>query len=261
MRHLRTFLLCAALIVGGFSLAPAAGVPRTAASSADTALVRLGPADTGSDAFVAWPAGQGQAPALLVLHEWWGLDGQVREVARQFARQGYVAVVPDLYHGRVASDPDSARALKERLDPNDALGVLDQAVRWLRAQPRTTKARLGVVGFCMGGGLAQRYALRARGLSAVVMFYGQPETDAGKLAALQAPLQGHFGVEDQGIPLAKVSELRSALAKAGKAGEIYTYPGAGHAFMNDGRENYRPDAARQAWARMLAFLQEQLKGR
>jgi carboxymethylenebutenolidase len=196
-----------------------------------------------------------------VLHEWWGLDGQIRDVARQFASQGYVAVVPDLYHGSVTSDPESARALMQKLEANDAFATIDEAARWLRAEPRTAKARLGIVGFCMGGGLAERYALRTSDLSAVVMFYGQPESDPAKLAGLHAPLQGHFGSEDSTIPLAKVEELRSALARAGKPGEVYTYPGAGHAFMHEGSDHYRPDAARQAWARMLAFLQEQLKAR
>ncbi len=258
MRFLRAALLCAALIaVGG--LPDPGRATRPAPAVADTSLVRLGA--SGSDAFVAWPAGSGRAPAILVLHEWWGLNAQIRDMARQFASQGYVAVVPDLYHGQVTADPDRARALAAKLGNDDAFATIDAAMRWLRAEPRTAKSRLGVVGFCMGGGVAERYALRTADLSAVVMFYGQPETDPAKLARLGAPLQGHFGAEDQNIPLAKVEELRGALAKAGKPGEIYTYPGAGHAFMHEGNDTYRPDAARQAWARMLAFLQEQLKAR
>jgi carboxymethylenebutenolidase len=259
MRGLRPVLLCAVLVA---CADPRPGGAQALWSTAgDTVRVRLGTPGTGSEAFVAWPEGRGPAPAVLVLHEWWGLEGHIRDVARQFARQGYVAVVPDLYHGQVAADPERARELKDALDPQDAFATVDAALRWLRAQPRSARSRVGVVGFCMGGGIAERYALRTPGLSAVVMFYGQPETDPAKLAALAAPLQGHFGVEDASIPLAKVEEMRTALAKAGKSAEIHTYPGAGHAFMHEGRDTYRPDAARQAWARMLSFFQKHLKAR
>jgi carboxymethylenebutenolidase len=261
MRGLSPVLLCAALVAVAELRPAGAESPSPTGSGADTARVHLGAPGTGSEAFVAWPDGRGPAPAIVVLHEWWGLDAHVREVAHQFARQGYVAVVPDLYHGLLASDPERARQLKDGLDPADAFATIDGAIQWLRGQPRTARARVGVVGFCMGGGIAERYALRARGLDAVVMFYGQPETDPAALAGLTAPLQGHFGAEDASIPLAKVDELRVALAKAGKSAEIHTYPGAGHAFMHEGRDTYRPDASRQAWARMLGFLQQHLKGR
>ena len=92
------------------------------------------------------------------------------------------------------------------------------------------------------------------------MFYGTPETDPEKLAPLKAPLQGHFGADDEGITSERVAEFKAALEKAGKAADIYVYPGAGHAFMHEGRASYRPDAAKQAWARTLAFLQKNLKG-
>src|SRR5262249_43452241 len=126
-------------------------------------------------------------------------------------------------------------------------------------QPRSTKTRMGVLGFCMGGGLAQAYAFEDSSVAAVVMFYGHPETDGSKLARLHAPLQAHFGAEDQGIPPARAAEFKAALASAGKPAEVYVYPGAGHAFMNESRPSYRPDAARQGWARMLAFLQKNVK--
>jgi len=261
MRELKTSLLCALLLGAGPAPVALASSPRAAPGVADTARVHLGPAEQGSDAFVAWPSGSGPAPALVILHEWWGLNGQIRDMAQEFARRGYVAVAPDLYHGQVASDPERARSLMQRLDPGDANRVIGSAVDWVRSQPRSATSRIGIVGFCMGGGLAERYALQAHGLGAVVMFYGQPETDPRKLAGLEAPLQGHFGKDDASIPLAKVNELRSALAGAGKTAEIFVYPGAGHAFMHEGSDTFRADAARQAWARMLDFLQEKLKTR
>ncbi len=261
MHRLVPVLLCAAWLACWVP-ADAAGKPadpaRTAAS--DTARVHLGPAGAGADAFVALPAGQGPAPGLIVIHEWWGLNAQIREVARRLALQGYVAIVPDLYHGKVAGDPEQAHVLARGLDQDEALGVLDGALGWLRTQPRTAKTRVGAVGFCMGGALAEHWALHGGDLAAVVMFYGSPETDPSKLAGLKTPLQGHFATDDDGIPAKKVEDLRAGLAKAGKVCEIYSYPGAGHAFLHEGRDSYRPDQARQAWARMLAFLQKHLKG-
>jgi carboxymethylenebutenolidase len=235
-----------------------AASPKVAAGP-DTSRVHLGPATAGTDAFVAWPAGKGPAAAVVVVHEWWGLNGQIREVARRISQQGYVAIVPDLYHGRVASDPEMAHELSRGVEEDVALSDLDAAVTWLRAQSRVGTRRIGIVGFCMGGGLAQRMALHSGEIAATVMFYGSPETDPAKLIALKAPLQGHFGAEDQGITADKVEALKAGLAKAGKPVDIYVYAGAGHAFMNDSRPSYHADAARQAWARTLAFFQKNLK--
>jgi carboxymethylenebutenolidase len=226
----------------------------------DTSRIHLGPATAGTEAFVAWPAGKSPVSAIVVIHEWWGLNGQIRDVARRLTQQGYVAIVPDLYHGQVATDPETAHELSRGVDESVALADMDAAVAWLRSQPRIGTRRIGIVGFCMGGGLAQRMAIHSREIAAAVMFYGSPETDPAKLAALSAPLQAHFGAEDKGITADKVEALKAGLAKAGKPVEVYVYAGAGHAFMNDSRPSYHADAARQAWARTLAFFQKNLKG-
>ena len=248
---------CAAIAAAAPARKPASAA---APGPADTSRVHIGSADAGTDAFVAWPAGTKGAPAVIVIHEWWGLNSQIRDIARRLARQGYVAIAPDLYHGKVAEDPETAHTLVRGLDEDRALADLDDAVRWLRAQGRTAKSRLGVVGFCMGGGLAEQFALHEPSVAAAVMYYGRPETHREKLALLKAPLQGHFGAEDQGIPPDTVAVFRAALATAGKIAEIYLYPGAGHAFMHEGRQSYHADAARQAWTRTLAFFQKYLKG-
>jgi carboxymethylenebutenolidase len=254
-------VLALALAAGAAAAAAPARKPASAApGSADTSRVHIGPAGTGTDAFVAWPAGAKSVAAVIVIHEWWGLNGQIREIARRLARQGYVAIVPDLYHGKVADDPETAHTLVRGLDEDRALADLDEAARWLRAQARTAKSRLGVVGFCMGGRLAELFALHEPSVAAAVMYYGRPETHPGKLAALKAPLQGHFGSQDGGIPPDSVSAFRAALETAGKTAEIYLYPRAGHAFMHEGRQSYQPDAARQSWTLTLAFFQKYLKG-
>jgi carboxymethylenebutenolidase len=262
---LRTMTWAAVLLFAGGVLLGARAPGRPAGSGSrstapETSFVQVGGGDQAAGAFVAWPAGNQAAPAIVVVHEWWGLNDQIRAVARRLSGQGYVAIVPDLYHGKVASDPMKAHELMRGLDEAEALGTLEAAAAWVRAQPRVAKSRVGTIGFCMGGGLAQHLALQDSGVAAAVMFYGSPETDPEKLAQLKGALQAHFGVEDEGIPMKRVDEFRAAFEKAGKSAEIYTYPGAGHAFMHDGLPSFRPDAARQAWARTLAFLQKHLRG-
>ena len=258
-------LVAAGLMLGGILLGsrsapgrPAATGPRPIAP--ETSFVQVGSGEQAAGAFVAWPAGAQAAPAIVVVHEWWGLNGQIRAVARRLSSQGYVAIVPDLYHGKVASDPMKAHELMRGLDETEALGTLEAALAWARSQPRSAKSRVGVIGFCMGGGLAQGLALQDPKVAAAVMFYGGPQTDPEKLASLVGALQAHFGVEDEGIPMKRVDEFRAAFQTAGRSAEIYTYPGAGHAFMHEGLPSYRPDAARQAWARTLAFFQKHLRG-
>jgi carboxymethylenebutenolidase len=249
--------LCAVAAVLALA-APARGAPPTSAP-VDTSRVHLGPADAGTGAFVAWPPGKGAAPAVIVIHEWWGLNGQIREVAHRLARQGYVAIVPDLYHGKVADDPELAHTLSRGLDEDQALADLGEALRWLRAERRTAKGKAGVVGFCMGGRLSELFALSEPGMAAAVMFYGRPDVNPQKLAALRVPLQGHFGAEDQGITPESVAAFRTALKTAGKNSEIFIYAGAGHAFMTEGRKSYHADSARQAWERTLAFFKKNLR--
>lgn len=238
-------------------VAAAAPAPAAERTAADTALVSLG--SGGPRAFVAWPSGDKPAPAVIVVHEWWGLNTQIRRTARQIARQGYVAIVPDLYHGQVAGDAEAAHVLSRGLEDDRALADLDAALAWLAAEPRTRESRVGIVGFCMGGRLAQLMGSRSARIAAVVMFYGRPVTSAAEVAKLRGPLMGHFGAEDRGISSDRVAELGAALRTAGKDAQIFTYAGAGHAFMNDERDSFHPDASRQAWARTLSFLQQHLK--
>jgi len=229
-------------------------------ASADTERVHLGSAESGGDAFVVWPPGKGPAPTVVVAHEWFGLNAQIRGIAYRLAEQGYVAIAPDLYHGKVAGDPENAHILMRGLDEDDAVTEMVAAVDWAAAQPRTAGQKIGVLGFCMGGRLSELTALRSGRIAAVVMFYGPPEARPERLASLHAPLLGHFGAEDQGIDVRRVNDFRAALQRAGKSGEIYEYSGAGHQFMNDTQPAYRPDAAKLAWARTLAFLQKNLRG-
>lgn len=252
VRSIALFVACVLVASGAHDARAAAGA---AEGGRDTSRVRLG----ATTAYVAWPAGRSEAPAVVVVHEWWGLNAQIRGIARRLAQEGYVAIVPDLYHGKVADDPELAHELMRGLDEGKAVGDLEAAVSWLRTQPRVGKGKIGVVGFCMGGRISQLLALRSPQISAAVMFYGRPETDPALLARLGAPLLGHFGATDQGIGSDQTDALKAGLAKAGKMGEVYTYSGAGHAFMNETRPSYHADASKLAWARTLQFFQKYLK--
>jgi carboxymethylenebutenolidase len=225
----------------------------------DTAFVHIGAGAAATGAFVAYPLGDAPAPGVIVAHEWWGLNAQVRSLARRLAREGgYVVIVPDLYHGKVADDPEQAHVLMRGLELPAADADCAAAARYLRSDARV-KGRIGVMGFCMGGGVALDYGIHDTTPAAVVMFYGPPDTDPVQLGKLGAPVLAHFGAKDDGIPPAKVTQFTEAMKRAGRELIVYSYPGAGHAFMNDTRPSYSPEAARQAWARTLDFLQHRLR--
>lgn len=262
MRRLVMTIVALAVIVTALWAAPHGGGSRGARAvsrlAPDTAFVQIGTGDSQTGMFVAWPAGQAAVPVVLVVHDWWGLDGGNREIALRLAREGYAAMIADLYHGKVTDDPMVAHELARGVTPEGSQRDLDAAAAWARAQTRTHASRLAVMGFCMGGGIALQYAIHSP-VNGTVMYYGSPDTSAADLEKLSAPLQGHFGEEDQGIPPRRVEEFRKALKAARRDAEVFEYPGAGHGFMRQGADSYRPDAERQAWARTLAFLQKTLK--
>lgn len=251
-----TMVTAAALLGTGPATATANPGP-----AADTSHVTLRSKAASTGAFVAWPAGNGPAAGLVLVHETWGLNAEIRDMARRFARQGYVTIVPDLYHGQLPQDATEAERLAASLQSERAFADLGAAFGWLRGEKRTAKSRLGVVGFNAGGALARSFAARRQEVAAVVVFYGAPAGGTDQLRALSAPLQFHFGEKDEGIDAAQVSALDAELSQAGKVHEVFLYPGAAHGFMTEGSANYHADAARQAWARTLAFLQKNLKAR
>lgn len=212
--------------------------------------------------YMAYPAAaEGGLPGILVFHEWWGLNENIKSMADQLAARGYVALAVDLYAGRVATTPDAARALMEKtLGDRQALGQnLRQAHAYLKEQIKAT--RVGTIGWCFGGAISlQAGLLLADQLDAVVVYYGHVGGDAAELKPLQAPLLGLFGAADEGIPVASVKAFEAALRQLGKAAEIHVYDGAAHAFANPSGGSYKPDAAADAWQKTLAFLAQHLKG-
>lgn len=210
--------------------------------------------------YLAREEGADPQPAVVVIQEWWGLNEHIEDVTRRFAHEGFVALAPDLYHGAVVSEPDEARKLVMELDMQEAVSEIQQAIDFLLDQDYVAGSQVGVVGFCMGGGLALQTGLaEEQSLGAVIAFYGQP-IEPAQAENMNAPVLGLYGAEDTGIPVEGVRTMGSALEEAGIKNEFHVYEGAGHAFFNDTRASHAPDAAADAWPRALAWFRDHLSG-
>ena len=210
--------------------------------------------------YLALPESHGNHPALIVIQEWWGLNDWVKEQADRFAAKGYVALAPDLYRGQVASDPSAAHELMRGMPHDRAMADLQNAFKYLATRKDVDASRIGVIGWCMGGGYALDLALAEPKLAAAVINYGMLRADPAAVKPLGAPLLGNFGEKDQGIPPQSVEAFEKALKAAGKSSDIKVYPVAGHAFMNpNNTQGYVKAAAEDAWKRIDAFLAKALK--
>ena len=210
--------------------------------------------------YLAKPAGSGPFPGVIVIQEWWGLEEHIKDIAGRFAAEGFVALAPDLYHGRVATEPDEARKLVMAMQLDVALRDIQGAIDALKRLPEVQPKKIGVVGFCMGGSLTLRAALRSDDVGAAAPFYpGQVDAIFPDIDKLQAPIFAAFGEEDQGIPLEKVERFRQLLQEHGKPAEVKVYADAPHSFFNDTRPSYRPEASRDAWENVLALFREALR--
>ena len=209
--------------------------------------------------YLARPAGEGPRPAIIVIQEWWGLNDNIKDIARRFAAEGFVALAPDLYHGQVVSEPNEARKLIMALDMEAAVGEIQRAVDFLLQQPFVAGPKVGLTGFCMGGRLVLMTALADDRLGAAVPFYGSPLT-AEQAGQVKAPVLGLYGELDGGIPAESVREMQKGLNAAGIPNDFVIYPGAQHAFFNDTRPSYHPQAAADAWQRALAWFHRYLAG-
>jgi carboxymethylenebutenolidase len=201
--------------------------------------------------YLAVPNGAGRHGAAVVLHEWWGVNDQIKSIADRWAAHGLIALVPDLYDGRVAHAVADAEVLMKALDFERALQAIAAAVATLRSHERSN-GKVAVTGYCMGGALSFAAATRIRELAAVVPFYGLPP--AADWSKVDAPIQAHFATRDDWATVDGARKIESALAARGAAMELHVYE-AQHAFCNDRRpEVYDPVAAAQAWERTLAFV-------
>jgi carboxymethylenebutenolidase len=206
------------------------------------------------------PKGKGPFPALVVIHEWWGLVPWVKEQAAKLSDQGYVTLAVDLYRGKATDSPEVAHELMRGLPEDRANRDLLAAVQYLKSLKNVNPAKMGSIGWCMGGGYSLDLAIADPTLAADVINYGHLATDPARLQQIHAPLLGLFGAQDKGIPPADVHKFEQDLQQMGKKIDVTIYPDAGHAFQNpDNKAGYRPADTADAWNRTLEFLAANLK--
>jgi carboxymethylenebutenolidase len=216
----------------------------------------------GMSAFVAAPQTKEKRPAIVIVQEWWGLTEHIKDIAKRYAGEGYVAIAPDLYSRlghALTIDASEAGRLMNTLKQEDGLTDLNATVAYLKSVPEVDATRIGVTGFCMGGSYALMLPCVNPEIKAAVPFYGQVPNPDSPIQKLACPVLYLYGEDDGWITKADVQRLAAALKKYNKPGEIKTYPGAPHAFFRDNDPSvYRPDAAKDAWARTKAFFKQHL---
>jgi len=211
--------------------------------------------------YLAQPEGEGPFPGLILIHEWWGLNDNIRDLAEDFAQQGYVALAVDLYDGNVATTSSDAGALAGavRNDVDGAFANLNDAVAYLGNLPSVGTAPLATVGWCFGGQWAYEMAKNDLGIDASVMYYGRFSAE-DDLSMMRADILGHFGEEDRSIAVDDVRQFEAKLKTLEGDHAVFIYPNAGHAFANeDNEEAYNEEAAQLAWERTMDFLSRELQ--
>jgi carboxymethylenebutenolidase len=209
--------------------------------------------------FLVRPKEDAKYPAVIVIHEIWGLVDHIKDVALRLGREGYVALAVDLFEGKTVSKLEEGRKLREQFTEDRILGDLNGAFDYLRRLAYVNPKGIGSMGFCMGGGLSLLLASRNKDLAAAVVFYGRNPSPIDQVKNIECPVLGNYAGADMAITESDVDLLKQTLAKYGKTFDIKTYPEAPHAFFNDTRESYRRDAAKDAWTRTLRFFNEYLK--
>jgi len=242
--------------IAGLPLATVLADPRLAAMAAESLETISAPTPGGRavSAALAVPATT-PAPAVLLIHEWWGLNDQIKTMAAEFAKEGFVALAVDLYEGQVAADPAGAEKLMKGVDAAKAIETLSVWVNWLRADSRST-GKIGTVGWCFGGGWSLNASI-ANPVDATVIYYGRVDRTADDLKALKGPVLGQFAETDQWINKDMVAGLEANMKQAGKSLEVHWYA-ADHAFANPSGQNYDQEDAQTAWQRTLEFLRKNL---
>ena len=212
--------------------------------------------------FLVTPAGGGPFPAVIVIQEWWGLNDWVRDQARALAREGYLALAVDLYRGQVADKQEDAHQLMMGAPPDRISRDLRAAFAYLQGRKDVLGAKIGSIGWCMGGRHSLALATEEPRLAAAVAYYGAPPTDAGAIAKIKAAVLGNYGGDDKGPAPDQVRAFEAAMKKVGKTIDVKIYAGAGHAFANVNNPwgGYREAAAKDAWARTAAWFAKYLKG-
>ena len=210
-----------------------------------------------STGFLARPSESGSFPGVILIHEWWGLNDNIKDMARNLASHGYTVFAADLYAGQVATTPDGARQLMTSFDAEKGISNIEAVAEFLRTNYGIE--RLATIGWCFGGTQSLNYALSGNELDATIIYYGQPVTDQDRLSMIHWPVLGIFGGKDQSTTVETVNEFESTLNDLGIENEIYIYPDVGHAFANPSGANYAPQETKDAWQNTILFLEKHLK--
>ncbi len=210
-------------------------------------------------AYLAEPEGSGQFPALIVVHEWWGLTPWMKGNADEFAKKGFVALAVDLFRGEVTSDPKVAMEMSRNLSKERAVEDLKAAYNYLDAMAKVNKNKIGSIGWCFGGGYSFQTALNEPGLAACVVNYGNLSDNVNELEKIKCPVLCIFGTEDQVYSPSYVKNFEEAAKDAGLKTSVHFYEGVGHAFMNPGNKTgYGKKQSEEAWKVINEFLDKNL---
>ena len=208
------------------------------------------------------PHQQEPMPAVIMIHEWWGLNEHIKNQADILAKEGYVVLAVDLYRGEVAADSNRAMELTSSVRNNSASAIdnLQSAVNYVKSLEMVDGSRIASLGWCFGGDWSLQLALNSseNPLAATIIYYGRPVTDTASLSSISWPILGIFGDQDQAITVESVKQFASALNASGITNDIYLYEGVGHAFANPSLDNYAPKETADAWQKTIGFLRTYL---
>lgn len=204
---------------------------------------------------------QRKFPAVVMIHEWWGLNQNIKDMANLLAKNGFVVLAADLYHGKVTDNPQLAMELVQtaRNNQNSSTANLQAAVKYLSSAPNVDNNKIVSLGWCFGGGQSLQLALNSQEhpLAATILYYGTPlVTDNESISKIKWPVLGIFGDKDEAIPIAEINQFKSSLNESGIKNEIHVYSGVGHAFANPSGDSYAPEETADAWQRTLSFLKK-----
>ncbi len=203
--------------------------------------------------------GSRNSPGIVVIHDYWGLNDQIRGIVDRLTRLGYVVLAPDLFKGQLVTDPGLAQDMRRALDEERAVTIVKGAIDELRKLDRVNNRPVATIGFGMGGRVSLATALRGADVQATVVFYGSVATTREDVAPLKAPIMGVFGGGDRAVPEKDVTSFEAALKEAGKDAKIVSYPGLGHCFMDETRSDYEAEEAKDAWIQMRNWLAVKLE--
>ena len=209
-------------------------------------------------------ANNNKLPAVVMIHEWWGLNENIKDMAESLAREGYVVLAVDLYKGQVANTTDLAQLLvgKARENPSEATNNLQHAIRYLASLDNVNSSKIASLGWCFGGGQSLQLALNTEPeypLAATIIYYGNLVSDPESISKIKWPVLGIFGDQDQSISVDSVKQFEEALNAKGIPNQIHIYKGVGHAFANPSGDNYAPQETQDAWEKTVSFLKNYLK--